>query len=326
MHFARFALTLRLRNNMKREKTDNNIVLAPFDESLPPQKRMETVIELSQLVTKIVTYVICYTIVNHEELFNDERKSIAHAFLQRVTTTHMCNHKLTEEGLVYKYNGESFHLHEEYKTMTLTRTVYEHLAMFYFLYEHPKTAEERDLVWKYWKINSKKNLLDYHAEGESSLVEEQQKIQEELKLLRDEILASPLGKTCYAELAEWTKPRSRPHNGSIEFVWEKGEYAVRKVPFSQAWKYLFRSEDMALMYRHLSMHCHPEYNGLLQFQHQSASVEGEDCIPLYLSCSFLAILCRLFLKMVPKGRDVIKGEFSQRDQSIFYAISQMFKE
>ena len=285
------------------------------------KNRMETTVELSQLVTEIVTYVICHTIVNNDDLFNNERTAIAHAFLQRVTTTHMCNHKLTTEGLVYEYNGQPFQLHEEYKTMTLTRTVYEHLAMFYFLYEHPKTAEERDIVWKYWIINSKKNLLDYSLDGNSSVDKEQKEDQEELERLRQEILSSAIGKQCYAELAEWTKLRSRPHNGSIELVKEKGKYVVRRVPFSQAWKYLFKSEDMTLMYRHLSMHCHPVYNGLVQFQSQSAPIHGEDSTPLYLSSCFLAYLCRLFLKLIPNGESIIKSEFNERDQFLFYAMS-----
>lgn len=241
-------------------------VLAPFDDRLTVQKRMEVAVELSQLVTKVVTYVICHTIVNHEDLLNDERLSIAHAILQRVTTTHMCNHKLTTEGLVYKYNGQSFQLHEEYKTMTLTRTVYEHLAMFYFLYEHPKTAEERDAVWKYWKTNDKMT-------------------------------------------------------GCIELVKEDGKDVVNRVPFSQAWKYLFRNGDMALVYRHLSMHCHPVYNGLIQYQNQSATNEGDDCVPLHLSSCFLAYLCKLFLKLIPDGDNVIQQEFSNYEQSLFFALS-----
>lgn len=242
-------------SGMKRiENGDYSIVRAPFDESLPPRKRTEIVIELSELVTRIVTHVICHAIVDHEELLEDERMSVAHAFLQRVTTTHMCNHKLTAEGIVYEFNGQSFHLHEEYKTMTLTRTVYEHLAMFYFLFVHPKTTEERDEVWQNWKSNDKKNS--------------------------------------------------------------------QTVPFSQAWKYLYTNSDMRMIYHHLSMHCHPVYDGLVQFQSQSASDEGEDGIPLYLSCSFLAYLCRLFLEMIPNGEDIIKNEFTAYERHLFRAISQ----
>ncbi len=256
----------------KTTKTDNtrlntgkSIVRAPFDETLPAEVRTQACIELSEIVTRMVTYVICHTIVNNQELFKDERMSIAHAFLQRMTSTHMCNHKLTTEGIVYKVGGEEFQLHEEYKTMTLTRTVYEHLAMFYFLYEHPKSTEERDIVWKSWQTNGKINLLEYDEEG-------------------------------------------------------KGE--VKQVSYSQAWKYLFDSKDMALLYRHLSMHCHPVYQGLVQYQSQSVQDQGEDAIPLYLSSCFLAYMCRLFLKLLPEGGQILKGEFEQRELYVFERLSQ----
>lgn len=58
------AVFLHLVMKMNRmETTDKAMILAPFDESLQPQKRMEAAVELSQLVTEIVTYVICHTIV-----------------------------------------------------------------------------------------------------------------------------------------------------------------------------------------------------------------------------------------------------------------------
>ena len=137
---------------------DTTLLSAPLNESLSPEKRMEMTLRLSKKVIDMVTYVICYTLVNHQDLLKNERVSVAHAFLQRSTSTHLCNHKLTTEGIVYDYKGQPFVLHEQYKTMTLTRSVYEHLAMFFYLYEMPKNAEERDIVWKYWQLNSKKNL------------------------------------------------------------------------------------------------------------------------------------------------------------------------
>ena len=298
-------------------------VLAPLNENLPPDRRTEIAIELSELVTKVVTHVICHTIVYHEELLKDERMSIAHAFLQRVTTTHMCNHKLTAEGLVYEYEGQTFQLHEEYKTMTLTRAVYEHLAMFYFLFEHPNTAEESDLVWKFWIINSKKNLLERNTKGEPYTTEKQQKLLEEIEVLRNEMLSSSLGNSCRVKLADWTKASSHPYTGSIEFFNENGKHDVRKIPYSQAWKYLYDNEDMALIYRHLSMHCHPVFSGLVQYQNQSESDQGDDGIPLYLSSSFLAYLCRLFLKKTPIENNIIKKNFGEESQFVFSVLSRL---
>ena len=237
-------------------------VKAPLSEHISSEERSERTIRLSELTTRVATHVICHTLVDYARLLDDERTSIAHAFLQRVTSTHMCNHKLTEEGLVYQYNGETFHLHEGYRTMTLTRTVYEHLVMFFFLFEYPKTEEERTTIWKDWK-----------------------------------------------------------RSGTIEIPAEDGKY--QRLSYSKAWKYLFENEDLSLLYRHLSMHCHPVYDGLQQYQHQSPSEGDDDWVPLYLSSCFVAYLCRLFLKFLPHGNEVIAKGFSKREQSVFNALSRV---
>lgn len=308
------------KDNKEKKKSEKSLILAPFNENLPPKRRTEISIELSDLITKIATHIICYTLVYHQDLLKEERMSIAHAFLQRATTTHLCNHKLTAEGLVYEYKGQSFTLHEEYKTMTLTRSVYEHLSMFYFLFEHPHSEEERDIVWKYWQLNSKKNLLGENAENDEQLAEEQQKVLEEIKQLRSDILSSELGGQCKQKLAEWTRPGNHPNIGSIEFVENEGKMDVRKLTYSQAWKYLFDNEEMTLFYRHLSIHCHPVYGGLLQYQNQALADQGHDGIPLYFSSSFLAYLCRLFLKLIPNGNEMIAEEFSKEERTLFQTI------
>lgn len=301
-------------------------VTAPFNEALPPKKRFESCLELSELVSQMATHVICHTLVDHEDLLKEERLSVASAFLQRVTSTHLCNHKLTKEGIVYRYKGEVFQLHEEFKTMTLTRSVYEHLAMFYFLYKHPKNLEERNIVWNYWKINSKKNLLGYDTNGDEELEEVQDSISNEIETLRNEILNTPLGKKCRQKLEEWTRTTKQAQNGSIEFFKNQGKVDVRKVTYSQAWKYLFEKDEMILLYRHLSMHCHPIYDGLMQYQSQAMTDEGNDGMPLYLSSCFLAYLCRLFLRLIPNGNQMLRQEFNERDRLIFNALSQLPNE
>ncbi|MBQ9186879.1 MAG: hypothetical protein IJ144_03520 [Prevotella sp.] len=238
----------------RRKDGDRTTVLVPFDETLPPERRREVVLALSDLATRVATYIICRVIVDSQELLLDERLQTAHAILQRVTTTHLCNHKLTAEGLTLEFEGQQFQLHEEYKTMALTRTVYEHLAMFYFLYEHPKTEEERQQVWDDW------------------------------------------------------------------------QHDVQKIPYSQAWRYLFRNRDMARMYHHLSVHCHPVCEGLLQYQSQSDADEGDDCIPLHLSSCFLACLCCLFLRQMPQGDELVRQKFSRSELSPFFALARLPKE
>lgn len=307
----------------KKKEFDKTIVMAPFNEELPAQRRTEVAIELSELILRIATHIICHTLVEREELFKEERTTIAHAFLQRETSTHMCNHKLTTEGLVYHYKEQEFLLHEEYKTMTLTRSAYEHLAMFYFLFKHPETEEERKVVWKYWQINSKKNLLDDCTVNDSTLTDEEELVQKEIQQLREEMLSSNLNRNCLKKLNEWTQPESHPMNSCIEFFTNHGKLDVRKVSFSQAWKYLYNSDEMALLYRHLSMHCHPIYHGLVQYQSQSLEDQGEDAVPLHLSSSFLAYMCKLFLQLIPQGNNMLAGDFSTEEMRFFHALSHI---
>jgi|GEM_PF-2058157 hypothetical protein len=308
------------------EPLDKTLIAAPFDDRLSPKRRTHVAIKMSELVMKVATYVICHTIVDYQELLKYERISIAHAFLQRATSTHLCNHKLTTEGIVYRYRGETFHLHEEYRTMTLTRSVYEHLAMFYFLFEHPKSIEEAEIVWKYWLINSKKNKIGINP-GDSQLIKDETKeARQEIKELKKEILSTRIGMLCHKELNDLLNNKST-QTGSIEFIRQNEKYSVNRLSFSQAWKYLYHETDdgilMALQYRYLSMHSHPVYDGLCQYQEQSNNNQGEEAVPLYLSCSFVAQLCLLFLKQLPDGLGIIEKEFSPQELSTFMALSQM---
>ena len=148
-------------------------------------------------------------------------------------------------------------------------------------------------------------------------------MQRELRQLREEMLALHLNKNCLKKLDEWTKPDTRPANGCIEFYSHNGRLDVRKVSFSQAWKYLYSNEDMALLYQQLSMHCHPIYNGLVQYLSQSSEDQGEDAIPLYLSSSFLAYMCKLFLQLIPHGDDIVSQDFSKHELAVFQALSQL---
>jgi hypothetical protein len=311
------------------------LVAAPLNEELRPEERTESCLVLSDLVVRMVTHVICHVIVDYEAQLQEERLSVANAFLQRVTSTHLCNHKLTREGITFEYNGQAFDLHEEYKTMTLTRSVYEHLVMFYFLFAHPKSAEERSVVWNYWKINSKKNLLESLSRNEeggkrnensslrSKAAEPSVEAEMEIEALRQEIFATETGRICKRRLDEWTRIGKPTQNGCIEFYRENGRLEVRRVSYNQAWKYLFDKEGMTLLYRHLSMHCHPIYNGLLQYQTQAESDEGYDGMPLYLSCCFLTHLCKLFLRLIPGGNKMLRQAFSEQERYVFNTLSQL---
>ena len=311
---------------------DNNIyriiaekVQAPINEKLSPEERMERCLELSDLMTKVATHVICHAIVDYEALMADERLAVANAFLQRTTSTHICNHKLTKEGIVLNYRGETFPLQEAYKTMMLTRSVYEHLVMFYFIYIAPKTDEERRVVWDVWKISSKKNLLSYDPDGGVVKDDGQDKTCEEIEALRKDLFFTHLGMECYNKLDEWTAIGKPTQNGCIEFYRNRGRQDVRRVSYNQAWRHLFGKDQeyMNQLYRLLSIHCHPIHGGLLQYQGQADGDESLEAVPLYLSCCFLAYLCRLFLRLPPGGNKLLGDSFSEEEQEIFKALSRV---
>jgi hypothetical protein len=277
-------------------------------------------IQQSEIITNIATHIISHAIVDYEELLTKERLSIACAFLQRVTSTHLCNHKLTTEGIVYKFQGQEFQLHESFKTMTLTRSVYEHLVLFFFLYEYPFTDEIRDVVWNYWKINSKKNMLDCLSEEGARLEKTRAEAYMEIESLRRAIFATRTGYLCREKLDEWTATDKPTQNGTIAFYRNHGRLDVRKVSYNYAWKYIFPKDDMTVLYRHLSIHCHPIYNGLLQYQSQMADDDDAAAMPLFLSCCFLGCLCHLFLNQLPGSDQLLQNEFSAKELQVFKTL------
>lgn len=276
----------------------------------------------------VATYIICHTAVDHQDrLLSDERFSIALAFLERATTTHLCNHKLTSEGIVYEYQGEPFRLKEEYKTITLTRSVYEHLAMFYFLYEHPRTVVERDIVWKYWLINSKLGKLGAYKGKDPQILGEIRTTREEIKHLRQEILATPVGQACGKELQRLISSNNT-QTGSLQIRRHGEKYLLQRLSFSQAWRWLYPEADgddglLSLEYRYLSMHSHPVYDGLLQYQSQTDVTDDDEQESLFFSSCFLARLCSLFLHQIPQGEQLLAHRFSREEQFAFYALAQM---
>jgi hypothetical protein len=294
---------------------------------------LEETINQSEIITSIATHIISHAIVDHEEQLDEERFLVASAFLQRVTSTHLCNHKLTEGGIVYKYKDQEFQLHESYKTTTLTRYVYEHLVMLFFLYKYPSTEDARDVVWNYWKINSMKNMLDYlsgvtatdntdQADDKDASAKQKARAEDylEIESLRRSIFATRTGYLCREKLDEWTAPDKPTQNGIIAFFRNRGRLDVRRVSYNQAWKYLFPHDDMADLYRHLSIHCHPIYNGLLQYQSQQEDDDDAAALPLFLSNCFLACLCRLFLNLLPDGPMLMKKEFSVKELQVFETL------
>jgi hypothetical protein len=196
--------------------------------------------------------------------------------------------------------------------------------MFYFLFDRPKTDDQRSIVWKYWLINSRKNLLDSAALGNKQAMRDYQRIAEEIEQLRSDIAKTDLGRQCWQKLDSWTQPSSPGQAGSLLFTEKDGRSDVRRVTYSQAWRFLYHDKEMTLLYNYLSMHCHPVYDGLRQYLQQTDGENGHEVgYPLYFSCCFLAHLCRLFLKLIPDGEGMVAREFSGDDLYLFQKLSHV---
>ena len=286
---------------------------APFLDSLSDDIKRNVVIELSDFVTKVATTIIYYITDKYHNVNLSEKQCVANAFLQRATIYHKCNHKLTLEGIHSERDGYLLQLSDEYKTIPLTRSVYEHLAMFYYLFEFPK-GYEKDIIWNSWLISSKKILL----KGPQQYKKEKEKAKKEIELLKEEILSSDLGKECLAN-PKGNLNKFLRENIVFTIREKKEGYVCEKLSYDKAWVNLYGNRmDLHFLYPIISMHSHPTYKGLLDFCNQSyQTIE----FGLYLSCHSLAYLCRLYMKYENIDEKLITGSFSKREQAIYDFLS-----
>ena len=286
----------------------------PIEGNISDSVKRKIVLDLSFFVMKLANKIIYYTLDNLQESLNTESNKIAFAFMQRTAIFHICNHKLSLEGITTERHGKQCHLVDEFKTMPLTRSVYEHLAMFYYLFDFPDNSSQRDIVWKSWLIGSKKNLL---KDNDPVFKKERQKAKEEIKDLKSALRNNKLVERCISN------PKGQFENclkSNMIFSVNKNrnEYVAEKLTYDKAWKYLYgETVNMSLTYSYLSLHSHPTYNGFLEFNSQDSNIE----FPLYESCFYLAYLCRLFMKQLKIDENVIVGSFTQHEQGVYSYLS-----
>ena len=286
----------------------------PIKGNVSDSEKRKIVLDLSSFVIKIANKIIYYTLDNLQEFLYAERNKVAFAFLQRSTIFHICNHKLSLEGITTERHGKQCSLVDEYKTMPLTRSVYEHLAMFYYLFNYPDNSNQRDIVWKSWLIGSKKNLL---KDNDPVFKKERQKAKEEIEDLIRSLRNNELVEKCISnpkgQFEYFLKSKA-----VFSVINNKEEYIAEKLTYDKAWKYLYgETVNMSLLYNYLSLHSHPTYNGLSEFNSQDNNIE----FPLYESCHFLAYLCRLFMKQLQIEENAIIGSFTKHEQGVYSYLS-----
>lgn len=280
-----------------------SLVFSPFDKTLPIGQRVNNIIMASQVVMNITTYILhkSYSLPCCQNA--SERLQVANSILQRAASYHASNLKLTKEGITVNLGDSVIEVPDAYKTIPLTRSVYEHLAMFFYLFERPCSAEERDVVWKLWKIDGYRNQVSHNGDYDSDFSGLQKIAEEKISQLTEDILTTSIGIKYAHQLKEYLK---HGNNGSVKFSRDKhGKPVLERLSYAGAWKDLhsdFAAEiNFTSRYRLLSMHCHPTYVGLSHFMNQADDEDPFTGMALHCSSSFLARLCYYYIQQLPEG-------------------------
>ena len=284
---------------------------SPMYGDLSDIKKREIVFDLSNIVIKIANQIIYYTLDHLSQSLQDEQNNVAYAFLQRATSFHISNHKLSYDGINTIRHEKVCKLEDEYKTMPLTRFVYEHLAMFYYLFNYTKDKNQREIIWNSWILGSEKNLIKGNL---PEFENERQKAKKRIEKLEATLQNNELAKKC----AKSDFKSTLKGNAVFTVIKEEDKYITKKLSYDAAWQYLYgKSIDLALNYSYYSMHSHPTYIGLSQFYSQKEHIE----FPLYESCHFMAYLCRLFMQQLQIDSSIITDSLTEREREIFSFLS-----
>ncbi len=282
----------------------------PVQDVASDSLKNKIIFDLSSFVTKISNNIISYALTHLKDSLSSEQNNIAFAMFQRATISHICNHKLSKEGISIRKGDKISTITDEYKTMPLSRSVYEYLVMFYYLFQYADNQDQREFLWNSWRLVSKKNQIQ---ENLSEFEEERQRAIKEYKNLCDNLRNSKLAKKCIA-CHKGLFESSLNGNTLFTIVNEGEDYIPRKLTYDSAWKYLYSgNKGFSLIYKFLSMHSHPTYDGLLQFYNQDMTI----AFPLYESCHFMTYLCRLYMEHMQINKEDIIGSYTEREKGIF---------
>src|SRR5574344_583923 len=77
----------------------------PAQDIASDSLKNKLIFDLSSFVTKISNNIISYTLTHLKDSLSSEQNNVAFAMLQRATICHICNHKLSKEGISIR-NGD----------------------------------------------------------------------------------------------------------------------------------------------------------------------------------------------------------------------------
>ena len=151
---------------------------------------------------------------------------------------------------------------------TLLRGIYEQIIVFHNLFVYPETDEEKKILLNLWKIKgllNRQNLKKMPQEYEEKVKREAYEIsmlKSEIRELSEQVL-SPSG---YKAIEDYLD-KGTLFSG---FIFRKDGTVINggdSISFTRAPKEFLHCEELnVVLYRLLSLHSHPSYISVLQFQ------------------------------------------------------------
>lgn len=266
--------------------------LLPLQDSQSEKERMYAANLCANQMLNIALVLQKMTEEKKAEL--EERDFVANSFLQRALSFHISNLKLTSEGINLLSGTKIYPINDNFKTIPLTRSVYELLVTFFCLFILNKSEEEQTIAFNCWKINSEKNALGDLDISDSRVAERQILARQNIEDYKSIIFSTNLGRRLRNEINKHISG-DRAKSGTVFFNQKDGILRIESLSYSSAWKYMSTTDkNLAFQYRMLSMHSHPIHWGLSIFINQDDKSISEAILGLHFSSIFLAKLCSYY--------------------------------
>lgn len=208
------------------------------------------------------------------------------------------------------YNNGTNHLNpivDPSILFTIARRIYESVIAFELLFVIPRTEDEQTILYNLFMahgLTERSNDLDeeMRSHNPERVAEEQQDIDNCIKEIKKTEL--------YSNLSQQTKEQIKNAFGiRYRYVFEE-DNTMKRVSFEDAYKYLRIKKDLLKnTYSFFSLHGHPSYLALIQFQDAFKSENRADLTimaPHATRCvlAFMSIFIVDYMNLVPEIKTI----------------------
>ena len=202
---------------------------------------------------------------------------------------------------------------------TIARRIYESVIAFELLFVIPRTEDEKTILYNLFMAHGlSERLKDLNEEMRSHnpqrVIEEQKSIDDCMKDIEETNL--------YSNLSQQTKNQIKNAFGiRYRYVFEEGN-TMKRVSFEDAYKLLrIKNDLLENTYSFFSLHGHPSYLALIQFQDAFKNDYRADLTimaPHATQCvlAFMSIFIVDYMKLVPE----IKAMYDKLEEPRRFAI------